>query len=109
MSMNAAEIKSTARQEVIAMLLPTLQENNAKKFGDASFAVPREVDGQKLWVEVMVRTKQYKDTKVSPAFDPDEAARAWQAEKEIKAANAEMKKAEHEKKVSAARTKREAK
>ena len=103
MSMNATEIKSTARQNVIAMLLPVLQENNAKKFGDASFAVPQEVDGQKLYVEVMVRTKQYKATKVSPAFDPDEAAAAWLAEKDVKAANAAAKKAAHDAKVAKAK------
>lgn len=109
MSMNAAEIKSTARQNVIALLMPVLAENNATKFGDASFAIPQEVDGQKLYVEVMVRTKQYKATKVSEAFDPEEAARAWQADKDVKAANKAAKKAEHDAKVSAARTKREAK
>lgn len=107
MSMNAAEIKSTARQNVIALLMPVLAENNATKFGDASFAIPQEVDGQKLYVEVMVRTKQYKATKVSEAFDPEEAARAWQAEKEIKAANAAAKKAEHDAKVAKAAAKKE--
>ena len=101
--MNAAEIKSTARQNTIALLMPVLQENNAVKFADASFAIRQEVDGQPLWVSIEVKSKQYKATKVSLAFDPEEAARAWQAEKEVKAANAAAKKAEHDAKVAKAK------
>ena len=86
MSMNANEIKSTARQMTIAALMPVLQENDAVKFADASFAILQTVDGQEVWTEITVKSKAYKPTKVSPAFDPYEVAEAWQADKEVKAA-----------------------
>ena len=81
--MNANEIKATARQMTIAALLPTLQENEAVKFADASFAILQVVDGQEVWTEVTVKSKAYKPTKVSPAFDPYEVAAAWEEEKKI--------------------------
>ena len=109
MSMNANEIKSTARQNVIALLMPVLEENHAIKFADSSFAVLQEINGQQIWVEIAVKSKAYKATKTYEAFDPYAAAEAWEAEKGVKAANAAAKKAEHDAKVSAARTKREAK
>ena len=105
--MNANEIKSTARMNTIALLMPILEENHAVKFADGSFAILQTVDGQEIWTEVSVKSKQYKATKVSPAFDPFEAAEAWEAEKNIKAANAAAKKAEHEKKVAAAKAKKD--
>lgn len=75
--MNATEIKSNARMNVIAMLMPVFQDNNAIKYGDCAFAIPQEVDGQKLFVSVEIKCKQYKPTKVSPAFDPYAARDAW--------------------------------
>lgn len=106
MSMNAAEIKSTARQNVIAMLMPVLEENNAIKFADASFAVLQNIDGQNVWVEIAVKSKAYKATKTYEAFDPHRAAEEWMAEKEIKAANAAAKKADHDAKVARAKAKK---
>ena len=94
MSMNANEIKSTARQMTIAAIMPALQENDAVKFADASFAILQTVDGQEVWTEVTVKSKAYKDTKVSKAFDPFEAAQEWEAEKKIKADNKAAKEAE---------------
>ena len=107
MSMNSAEMKSTARQNVISLLMPVLEENHAVKFADASFAILQEVNGQEIWVEIAIKSKAYKPTKVSPAFDPYEAAEAWQAEKEVKTANAAAKKKEHDAKVASAKKKRE--
>ena len=89
--MNANEIKSTARQMTIAAIMPSLQENDAVKFADASFAILQEVDGQEVWTEVTVKSKAYKDTKVSKAFDPFEAAQEWEAEKAAKLAEKEKK------------------
>ena len=106
MSMNAAEIKSTARQMTIAALMPVLQENDAVKFGDASFAVLQTVDGQEIWTEVSVKSKAYKPTKVSPAFDPYEVAAEWEAEKKIKADNKAAKDAEKAAKVAKAKEKK---
>ena len=105
MAMNAAELKNTARQMTIAAIMPTLQENDAVKFADASFAILQTVDGQEIWTEVSVKTKAYKPTKVSPAFDPFEAAEAWQAEKQIKADNKAAKEAEKAAKIAAKKEK----
>lgn len=108
MSMNASEIKSAARQMTIDALLPILQENDAVKFADASFAILQEIDGQEVWTEVTVKSKAYKPTKVSPAFDPYEVAAAWEEEKKIKAGVKAAKAAEKAAKVAAAKEKKEA-
>ena len=105
MSMNAAEIKSTARQMTIALLMPVFEENCAVKFGDASFAIPQEVDGQFIWTSVEIKSKQYKATKVSPEFDPYKAAEKWKAEKDEMTAIKAEKKALHDAKVAKAKTK----
>ena len=101
MSMNANEIKSTARQMTIAALMPVLQENDAVKFADASFAILQTVDGQEVWTEITVKSKAYKPTKISPAFDPYIQAAEWEAEKKIKAQNKEEKEREKQKKIEA--------
>lgn len=94
MAMTAAEMKATARQATITAIMPSLQENNAIKFADGSFAILQNVEGQDIWTEVTVKSKAYKDTKVSKAFNPREAAQAWEAERQIKADNKAAKEAE---------------
>jgi phage/plasmid-associated DNA primase len=104
--MNANEIKSTARQMTISAIMPSLMENEAVKFADASFAILQVVDGQEVWTEVSVKSKAYKDTKVSKAFDPYEVAQEWEAEKKIKAEAKAVKEAEHASKVAKAKEKK---
>ena len=99
--MNANEIKSTARQMTIAAIMPSLQENDAVKFADGSFAILQTVDGQEVWTEVSVKSKAWNDTKVSKAFDPYEKAAEWEAEKKIKADNKAAKDAEKAAKIAA--------
>ena len=105
--MNANEIKSTARQMTIAAIMPVLEENDAVKFADASFAILLTVDGQEVWTEVTVKSKAYKPTKVSPAFDPYEVAEAWEADKKIKADAKDAKDAEKAAKVAKAKAQKE--
>ena len=104
--MNANEIKCTARQMTIAAIMPSLMENEAVKFADASFAILQVVDGQEVWTEVSVKSKAYKATKVSKAFDPYEVAQEWEAEKKIKADAKAVKEAEHAAKVAKAKEKK---
>ena len=104
--MNANEIKSTARQMTVAAIMPALQENDAVKFADASFAILQTVDGQEVWTEVTVKSKAYKDTKVSKAFDPFIAAEEWEAEKKIKADNKAAKEAEKAAKIAKVKEKK---
>lgn len=105
MSMNANEIKSTARMNTIALLMPVLEENHAIKFADGSFAILQNVNGVQLWTSVEVKSKQYKPTKVSDAFDPYKAAEKWKAERDEMAAIKAEKKALHDAKVAKAKTK----
>lgn len=107
MSMNANEMKATARQMTIAALMPILQEQEAVKFADASFAILQEVDGQEIWTEVTVKSKAYKPTKNAAAFDPYEVAKAWEMEKKIKADNKAVKEAEKAVKVAKAKAKKQ--
>lgn len=99
--MNAAEMKATARQMTIAAIMPMLQENEAVKFADGSFAILQTVDGQEIWTEVTVKSKAWNDTKVSKAFDPYEKAAEWEAERNVKAQNKAAKEAEKAAKIAA--------
>lgn len=99
--MNANEIKTAARDMTVAVLTDTLNNYDAVQFADASFAILQTIDGQEVWTEVTVKSKAYKPTKVSPAFDPYEVAEAWRQEKEIKAKEKAEKEAEKAKKVKA--------
>ena len=107
MAMNMNEMKTTARQMTIAAIMPSLMENDAVKFADGSFAILQMVDGQEVWTEVTVKSKAYKPTKVSPAFDPYEVAAEWEAEKRIKADAKAAKDAEKAAKVAKAKAKKE--
>lgn len=108
MAMNMNEMKATARQMTIAAIMPSLLENDAVKFADGSFAILQTVDGQEVWTEVTIKSKAWKDTKVSKAFDPFEAAQEWEAEKKVKADNKAAKEAEKAAKVAKAKKKEEA-
>lgn len=105
MAMNTNEMKSTARQMTINALMPMLEENEAVQFADASFAILQVVDGQEVWTEVTVKSKAFKPTKISPAFDPYEVAEEWEAEKKVKAKNKATKEAEKAEKVAKAKEK----
>lgn len=105
--MNANEMKVTARNLTVTALNDFLTANEAVQFADASFAVLQEVDGQEVWTEVTVKSKAFKPTKVSPAFDPYEVAEAWKADKEVKAQEKAEKEAEKTKKVAKTKAKKE--
>ena len=99
MEKNINEMRTEATQKVIAELMPILEANEAVKFADKSFAILENVDGQEIWVEITVKTKAWKDTKKAKAFDPFEAAEAWETEKKIKAGVKAQKEAEKAAKI----------
>ena len=103
--MNANEIRTSARNATLALLSDVFSANDAVQFGDASFAILQNVDGQEVWTEVTVKSKAYKPTKVSPEFDPFVTAEAWKEEKRIKAEEKAVKDAEKAKKVAKAKEK----
>jgi len=83
--MNSVEMKTTARNMTAALLSEIFAANDAVQFADGSWAILQTVDGQEIWTEISVKSKAYKATKISPAFDPYEAAQTWQDEKAQKA------------------------
>ena len=83
--MNSVEMKATARNMTAALLSEIFATNDAVQFADGSWAILQTVDGQEIWTEISVKSKAYKATKISPAFDPYEAAQTWQDEKAQKA------------------------
>lgn len=105
--MNANEMKSTARQMTMEALKEVLIANDAVQFGDASFAILQNVDGQEIWTEVTVKSKAYKPTKVADAFDPFVAAEDWLNERKVKAEEKAAKDAEKAAKVAKAKAKKE--
>lgn len=88
--MTAAEIKATAKAEVLAELSAKLNELGAEMVGNVAY-IPQTVGEQEVWVEIKLTTKQYTDTKVSKAFDPFVAREEYEAEQEIKRAEVEAK------------------
>lgn len=107
--MTANEIKTTARNLTVAALTEVLNANDAVQFADASFAILQNIDGQEVWTEVTVKSKAYKPTKISPAFDPYEAAEEWKAEKDMKAKEKAEKDAEKERKAKERESKKKEK
>ena len=107
MSMNSTEMKNVARNATIAALRDALEDQAAVQFADASWAILQTVEGQEIWTEVTIKTKAYKPTKTSAAFDPYEVAEAWKEEKRIKAEEKAEKEAEKAKKVAKAKEKKE--
>ena len=105
--MNATEIKNTARANTATLLYDVFEANDAVQFADASWAILQNVDGQEVWTEVTVKSKAYKPTKVSPAFDPYEAAEDWKAEKEVKAAEKKAKEEAKARKIAEKKKKEE--
>lgn len=96
--MNANEMKNAARTATLNALMDTLIANDAVQFADASYAILQEIDGQEIWTEVTVKSKAFKPTKISPAFDPFEVAQVWQEDKERKTAEKEAERKKNEKK-----------
>ena len=95
--MNDMEKKTTARNLVMDKFLDVIEQNDGEQFDTASFAFATEVEGQEIWVEMTFKSKAFKDTKRSPAFDPFVAREEWQAildERAQKKAQVEAKKAQ---------------
>ena len=84
--MTAAEIKATAKENVLNVLRDVLESNGAEMVGNTAY-IPQTVGEQEVWVEV----KQYTDTKVSKAFDPFVAREEYEEEQKIKRDEAEAK------------------
>ena len=80
--MNTVEIRKAA---LSAAIEKTNMSEIAAQIGDASFAVPVEVEGVTRYVEFKATVKNNKDTKTIKAFDLDEAVASYNAELEARA------------------------
>ena len=85
MAMNVNEIRAAVREYIVSTMEDFLKESNAIQFDEGSWAIPVSVDGKTIYAEVSVKTKAWKDTKTSPAFNPETAVAKWE-ERERKAA-----------------------
>ena len=65
--MTQAQMKEKAKAQVLAMV--TMPEN-AEVVGGCEFAIPTEVNGQEIWVEIKATCKNWYDTKTTKAYDP---------------------------------------
>ena len=107
--MNQMQKKLAARAATLAALQDILTQLDAVQFGDASFAVLQEIEGQEVWTEITVKAKSFTPTKCNPAFDPFEVAQEWQEDKAQKEQEAAAKAKEKAAKIARDQAAREAK
>ena len=86
--MNTVEIRKAA---LSAAIEKTNMSEIATQIGDASFAVPVEVEGVTRYVEFKATVKNNKDTKTVKAFDIDEAVSEYKATIEARAEEARIR------------------
>ena len=110
--MTQAQRLEAAKANVTALMGDLLNNACAEQVGDFTYAIPTEVNGVEVWVEVSLVAKTTMTTENGKvAYDPFEKSVVWQAEKEIKQAQAEeraRKKAETLRKAEEKRAKAQA-
>lgn len=79
-TMKKSEILSTAKSNIISMILP----EGARQIGASTFALPTEVDGVTCWVKVAFTCANPIATDKVPAFDIEQACGDWEFEREEK-------------------------
>lgn len=107
MAMNSVEMKNTVRTNTANLLTEIFEANAAVQYDDFAWAILHEVDGQEIWSSIEIKSKAWKPTKTTAAFDPYEAAAAWQEDKRIAAEKAELRKVEREAKKSKKKSEKE--
>ena len=95
--MTAMAMKAAARKLVLDELQKgvSLNDLNAEFVGAVPY-IPTCINGQEIWVEIKLTSKQFTDTERTPAFDVFEAQEAFRIETEQKEKEKERKKAEKE-------------
>lgn len=96
----AAQVKEMAKRNVLATLAGAFENAGAERYGsDFEMAIPTTVEGQEVWVGVVLTAKQYTKTKVSDPFDPFELREEYDTEQEIKAKEKAENAAKKERKI----------
>ena len=103
-TMKKSEILSTAKSNIIGMILP----EGARQIGASTFALPTEVDGVTCWVKVAFTCANPIATDKVPAFDIEQACGDWEFEREEKERVAAEKAAEKERKAQERAAKKKA-
>ena len=75
------EIRAEARNATVSAISDTLFTIGAIQVGDATFAIPQTVDGATIWTEVVVKSKNFKDTDARTAYNPQATREEWEADK----------------------------
>jgi hypothetical protein len=97
----AAQIKEMAKRNVLDTLADAFENVGAERYGsDFEMAIPTIVEGQELWVGIVLTAKQYTKTKVSDPFDPFVLREEYDAEQNIKAKQKAENAAKKAKKIS---------
>lgn len=90
--MTQAQVLEKAKNNVFALIAEALETANAERVGDYTYSVPTEVNGAERWVEIELTAKTTMTTDEGKVpYDPFEKAAVWEAEKEIKKAEAEAR------------------
>ena len=97
--MTMAQMKETAKAIVLEKLEKVYEDLGVEMVGNVAYA-PITVEGQEMWVEVKLTTKQWTSTKVSDAFDPFVAREEYEAEKKMKEKEKAIKAKEKEAKIA---------
>lgn len=103
-TMKKSEILSTAKSNIIGMILP----EGARQIGASTFALPTEVDGVTCWVKIAFTCANPITTDKVPAFDIEQACGDWEFEREEKERVAAEKAAEKERKAQERAAKKKA-
>ena len=103
--MTMAQMKETAKTIVLEKLERVYEDLGVEMVGNVAY-VPLTVEGQEMWVEVKLTTKQWTNTKVSEAFDPFLARQEYEDEQKMKAEEKAIKAKEKEAKIARDNAKR---
>ena len=103
--MTMAQMKETAKAIVLEKLEKVYEDLGVEMVGNVAY-VPLTVEGQEMWVEVKLTTKQWTSTKVSEAFDPFVARQEYEEEQRMKAEEKAIKAKEKEAKIARSNAKR---
>lgn len=107
--MTSAQMKEAAKKEVLEKLKGIFDELGAERYGsDYEVAVPTTVEGQEIWVGIVLTAKQYTKTKVSDPFDPFELRQSYDEAKAIKEKEKAEAAAKKKKKIEKDTARREA-
>ena len=101
------EIRVEARNATVSAIADTLFTVGAIQVGDATFAIPQTVDGATIWTEVIVKSKNFKDTDARTAYDPEATREEWEADKAFREEQRMKKAAEKAAKLAAKAQKEE--